>query len=122
MIVHENVLSFDASILHDLLGDLYDIKDVQVCPADVGIGFIRRPRIYHVMCLRGRSEFVANLGEMYKSITSSMRVADRQHLIERRVFHRGEPRPAITAHGSATCRSGNGGLDILAGSRAKGLD
>jgi hypothetical protein len=53
IIVHENVRGFDARLLEDELGALYDVYRLDVDPSLAGFDFIRRPRCYFVLALRG---------------------------------------------------------------------
>ena len=69
--IHENVLGFDKSLLLKLLGEWYDIIVLRVDPADAGFAFIRRPRYYFVLTLRG-AVAAGNLQEMYDHVCSKL--------------------------------------------------
>lgn len=69
--VHENVRGFDAGVLQECLGDLYHIERVDVDPDMVGFGFVRRPRIYFILALRGRvslADFVPLWSQVKRSL------------------------------------------------------
>ena len=53
IVVHENVRGFDARLLEEELGALYEVSRLDVDPSMVGFDFIRRPRCYFVLALRG---------------------------------------------------------------------
>jgi len=66
IIIHENVLGFDQSVLEAELGHLYEIVGCfDASPAQVGFGFIRRPRRYHVLVLRDSGIVLPRLREIH---------------------------------------------------------
>ena len=67
--IHENVLGFDKSLLLELLNDLYDIIVLRAAPSHAGFAFIRRPRYYFVLTLRGVAT-AGNLQELYDEVSS----------------------------------------------------
>ena len=69
--IHENVKGFEESTLRELLGDRYDITALHAEPSQVGFSFLRRPRWYHVVCLR---DCVAtpSLAETYARLTAGL--------------------------------------------------
>ena len=71
IVIHENVRGFDARILEELLGDLYDITAEDVSPQDLGFSFIARPRIYSVLTLRGRIERTTDVQGLYRAVVAT---------------------------------------------------
>ena len=67
--IHENVIGFDMALLLSLLGDLYDIVKLRVAPARNGFAFIRRPRNYFILTLRGVTK-AGNLQAIYDRVSS----------------------------------------------------
>ena len=79
LLVHENVEGFDLPLLEELLGDLYEVDVIHAKPSDLGFEFIRRPRVYMVMCLRGRLRFKVKPSVLYSAVCAHMRANARAH-------------------------------------------
>ncbi len=75
MLIHENVLGFDESMMLEMLGDLYDMVTLQVCPSDMGFTFIRRKRKYMVLWLRGRVRVITPMLAMYGAVRKAVQAA-----------------------------------------------
>ena len=71
IVIHENVRGFDAKILEELLGDMYDITTGDVSPQDLGFSFIARPRVYSVLTLRGRIVRTTDAQRLYKTVAAT---------------------------------------------------
>ena len=71
--IHENVVGFDIDLLRALVGHLYDIWILPVSPEHAGFAFIRRPRRYYVLLLRGHAWARTNLNEAYAQVTKTLR-------------------------------------------------
>ena len=70
--LHENSKGFDGLVLQELLGDVYSIVELQVCPAQVGFAFLRRPRRYHVLVHRRQARVVQDIQHSYQVIVPSV--------------------------------------------------
>lgn len=107
--VHENVRGFNASVLEDCLGDVYEIQRVHVDPHMVGFGFMSRPRVYCIMGLRGRVS-LSEFPPLFEQATRSLRrnvsswpdwvwVAEANELLAEENVHRArrgfEPRVGV---------------------------
>ena len=57
VIIIESVAGFDDSVLHSLLGDIYQIVCIWVSPKHVGVSLARRKRKYFIMIHRARCVF-----------------------------------------------------------------
>ena len=71
--LHENVCGFDASLLVDLLGDLYHIHQLSVWPGQASFLFIRRPRLYFVLVLKSALRVVRSIEAIYATVCHEMR-------------------------------------------------
>ena len=66
--IHENVVGFDMSVLQEMIGHLYDLHPLQVQPSDVGIGWIRRSRLYVVCVLRSALVVSHDITQLYSQV------------------------------------------------------
>ena len=73
--IHENVVGFDESVLHEELGEMYTITRLDVVPADAGFGFMRRPRRYHILVLRSRARLARDIRSLYAAVSAAMQSA-----------------------------------------------
>ena len=71
--IHENVKGFDTSLLEEFLGVHYLIFHIYTSPADVGFGFIRRPRIFSVILRRGAVVVLHDIVATYRGVCSALR-------------------------------------------------
>ena len=60
----------DDLMINKLYGRHYNIRKIVVCPADQGHFGSSRTRIYLIMTLKGKVIEVANVEEMYRSVSS----------------------------------------------------
>ena len=73
LIIHENVVGFDEGLLVSALGDIYElVRCSRVSPCDVGFGFLRRDRLYHMLALKSSGVSVSPLCNMYSSLIASL--------------------------------------------------
>ena len=49
IVVFENVIGFDVTLLNDLLGRDYRLQVCEMRPEDLGFSFILRPRLYVIL-------------------------------------------------------------------------
>ena len=66
--LHEKVAGFDGLVLQELLADMYSIEELQVCPAQIGFSFLRRPRRYHVMVNRRAARVDKDIQHLYQVV------------------------------------------------------
>ena len=69
VLIHENVVGFDVTILCQLLGGLYDCRILTVSPKDSGFSFVTRTRLYMVFFFRGKVTAVADIQEVYQEVS-----------------------------------------------------
>jgi site-specific DNA-cytosine methylase len=73
IVVHENVHGFHKDVLIDPLAELCDfVCELKVKPSDAGFGFIRRPRVYHVLVLRESGISLARLPGLYRRLADAL--------------------------------------------------
>jgi len=70
--LHENVVGFDGGVLSELLGDMYEIVQLTVSPAQVGFGFLERRRRYHVLVLRSGARVVGDIQALYEAVSRAL--------------------------------------------------
>ena len=68
LVIHENVMGFDVSVLTELLGHSYEIITLHVSPLHSGYGFLRRPRLYCVLVLRSALRIVRDIQKVYNEV------------------------------------------------------
>ena len=68
LVIHENVVGFDVSVLTELLGHAYEIITLHVSPLHSGYGFLRRPRLYCVLVLRSALRIVRDIQKVYDEV------------------------------------------------------
>ena len=77
--VHENVLGFDESVLHENLADMYWIYSLRVAPSDAGFPFLRRPRIYNILYHKASTRVVHDVQALYQAVSNHMRYPAAPH-------------------------------------------
>ncbi len=68
VLIHENVLGFDSSMIHEALGDLYEMASLRVCPSQAGFPFMKRTRLYNVLFLRSTVRLTKPLAKVYQHV------------------------------------------------------
>lgn len=68
--LHENVVGFDGKVLSELLGDMYEIAQLNVSPAQIGFGFMERRRQYHILALRSGARIVGDIQALYEAVSA----------------------------------------------------
>ena len=80
IIIHENVKGFDMSLLQKFLGDLYEMRHVEVGPEHVGWPCCKRPRLYIAMLHRNKVRMQCDpiwlFWQVSARLQSSLRVRD----------------------------------------------
>jgi site-specific DNA-cytosine methylase len=66
--IHENVATFDVSLLQETLGHMYDLFPLRVQPRDAGFGCISRDRLYVVCVLRSALVVSHEIVQLYSQV------------------------------------------------------
>ena len=72
LLVHENVMGFDARVLFELMADKYEIRELLVRTREFGFSYIRRPRVYHILALRGVLAFATCPCQLFTSVAQRL--------------------------------------------------
>ncbi len=67
LIIHENVRTFDQSVLEDLFLKDCKIFQIMTSPSEVGLPVLERKRVYHVMVHRRRARVLDNIEACYEA-------------------------------------------------------
>ena len=83
VLIHENVVGFDSSLLQETLGGLYDLVVLNVEPAHAAFPMVARPRSYAVLFLRDHVEHIVPVSTLYDQVEQA--------------FLRNVPRPSLSS-------------------------
>ena len=75
--VIENVEQFPMAIVGEVVGHMYDIVDLNICPADAGYRLMARKRLYLVLVHRGKCSITMNINTLFDIMAAHNRHGDR---------------------------------------------
>jgi site-specific DNA-cytosine methylase len=69
LIIHENVRTFDESVLTEVFGDTYIIVPLRLSPATTGFTVLDRHRLYHILIHKTRARQVGDTAALFATLT-----------------------------------------------------